>query len=495
MAIYSFNLSNVSRKNGANTCACLAYISGETIKYERLEKTYTYGHKDRIVSVNTFLPNGANEKYYDPEVLMNRIESVEKNDNSLTARKIIVALPRELTPEQRNAVLQDFVKNEINDRNFACVVAIHDDPEDKNPHAHILIPNRPFEKGDFAKNKRKSEYALDADGNKIPILDENGKQKIGERGRKLWVRVYKTGRNPLDQKDVLKAMREGWEKSCNKWLKKENQIDHRSFKERGISKEPTIHEGYKARMIEKKGKSSDRCEYNRAVMYLRENNIDRIKKERDFYENEYKDLLLEEKRLNEEEKTALKSPVSDEKAAGYVVIPPVLEPRIQPIPQEILATRTKEKESSHADDGLATKEKAKSEKQEKLWLSDDIMRHIAGDWINHKAHNEDIDQMRAAISRILPDKIDFSRIDEKQQERLCEAANTMILGYALRGARIKTPETARRVFSKILESAKVPEKQIEKQEPERRAAPEKQQQIKPEIVKLKQKDKNRGFER
>lgn len=220
MAIYSFNLSNVSRANGGNACATLAYISGERIECERLGKSYQYGHKDRIVSVNTFLPEGADVKYYDPKVLINQIENVEKNKNAITARKIIVALPRELTSTQRNLVLDDFIKNEITDRNFACVVAVHNDAEDKNPHAHILIPNRPFAKGDFAKNKRKSEYALDENGNKIPILDEHGKQKIGERGRKMWMRVYSGGRNPLDQKDTLKAMREGWEKPVTNGLRK-----------------------------------------------------------------------------------------------------------------------------------------------------------------------------------------------------------------------------------------------------------------------------------
>lgn len=515
MAIYSFNLSNVSRTNGGNACATLAYISGERIECERLGKSYKYGHEDRIVSVDTFLPEGANEKYYNPEVLINQIENVEKNKNAITARKIIVALPRELTPAQRNVVLDDFVKNEITDRNFACVVAVHNDPEDKNPHAHILIPNRPFEKGDFAKTKRKSEYALDEKGNKIPILDVHGKQKIGERGRKLWVRVYSSGRNPLDQKETLKAMREGWEKSCNKWLKNENQIDHRSYKDRGIVKEPTIHEGYKARAMEKKKNLSDRCEYNRAVMYLRENNIDRIKTERDFAEIEYKNLLQEEKRLEAEEKTALKSPVSDEKAAGYVVIPPVSKPKSKPVLQETAADGAEKKLSSRVDDGVraeierrnaeessrqkAAVEAAVAEKQPEptapeRWPSDEIMRQIAGTWFNAKAHDRDVLAMKTAIYRVIPGKVEFSQIEPENQERLCEAAMAA-LGQIRRGAHIKTEETGKRVFLELLEAARVPERAPERQPeitPER--TPE-HWEPEPEITKSKSKDQNRGMER
>ena len=496
MAIYSFNLSNVSRTNGGNACATLAYISGERIECERLGKSYKYGHEDRIVSVDTFLPEGANVKYYDPEVLINQIENVEKNKNAITARKIIVALPRELTPAQRNVVLDDFVKNEIIDRNFACVVAVHNDPEDKNPHAHILIPNRPFEKGDFAKNKRKSEYALDEKGNKIPILDKNGKQKIGERGRKLWVRVYSSGRNPLDQKDTLNAMREGWEKACNKWLKNENQIDHRSYKDRGIVKEPTIHEGYKARAMEKKKKLSDRCEYNRAVMYLRENDLNHVKTERDFAEIEYKNLLMEEKQLEAEEKTVLKSPQSDEKTAGYVVIPPVSKPKSKPVLQETAADGAEKKLSSRVDDGLATVKEVdqKPETTQKQWISDETMFKIAVDWANKKEpFGYDIEQMKKSISRILSEKIDFSKITWGDQEKLCEAARA-IIGDLRRGSKIKKPETGRRVFAEILEAARLPEKAIEK-ELEQQKEPDQEHRKEPKNTKSKSKDKNRGFER
>jgi hypothetical protein len=293
VAIFSLSLSNVSRSTGGNSCATLAYISGKEIECDRTKQTFKYGHQDRVVAVNTYLPDGADEKYYIPSNLINGIENVEKNKNAITARKIIVALPRELDRVEREMVLGDFVENEITNRNFACVVAIHDDLEDKNPHAHILIPNRPFEDGDFAKQKRKSEYALDEKGNKIPILDEHGNQKIGERGRKMWLRVYSSGRNALDQKDTLQSMREGWEKACNKFLNDENKIDHRSYKERGIEQLPTIHEGYIARKKEKIGDGfiDEKCEYNRSLELVREFNRE--------FNDEYDKRQLQQEEIEE----------------------------------------------------------------------------------------------------------------------------------------------------------------------------------------------------
>ena len=42
-------------------------------------------------------------------------------------------------------------------------------------------------------------------------------------------------------------------------------IDHRSFADQGITEQPTIHEGYIAQSMEKKGMIADRCEINRQI--------------------------------------------------------------------------------------------------------------------------------------------------------------------------------------------------------------------------------------
>ena len=42
-------------------------------------------------------------------------------------------------------------------------------------------------------------------------------------------------------------------------------MDHRSFADQGRLEQPTIHEGYHARDMEKRGFLSDRCEINRQI--------------------------------------------------------------------------------------------------------------------------------------------------------------------------------------------------------------------------------------
>ena len=63
--------------------------------------------------------------------------------------------------------------------------------------------------------------------------------------------------------------REQWARITNKFLDEANRteahIDHRSHAARGLDEQPTIHEGYVARTIERKGFVADRCEINRQI--------------------------------------------------------------------------------------------------------------------------------------------------------------------------------------------------------------------------------------
>lgn len=109
------------------------------------------------------------------------------------------------------------------------------------------------------------EYVLDERGERVPLIDpETGRQKTDKRGRRQWKRTS-VSLNPLDRKAKLKALRESWAKTCNARLDETARIDHRSLEDQGSDLEPTIHEGYAARAIERAGGVSERCEANREI--------------------------------------------------------------------------------------------------------------------------------------------------------------------------------------------------------------------------------------
>lgn len=266
MAIYSCNISNVSRANGSSACATLSYIAAEKIKDERTGELYNYGREQRVMEVGTLLPTGAPREYENPEVLFNSIETFEKAENARTAKKIMVALPREFDLKTQSAVVKDFINGNITAQGYACTYALHNDKENHNPHCHILIANRQIDPATGCwSGKRKMAYVLDEKGERIPQIDpKTGQQKVDKRNRKQWQR-RSVEVNPLDKKATLEGLRAAWADSCNNYLAMENKIDHRSYEAQGLDLIPECHEGYEARAIEKKGGISEICEKNRKI--------------------------------------------------------------------------------------------------------------------------------------------------------------------------------------------------------------------------------------
>lgn len=267
MAIYHLSVSNVSRASGSRATATLSYITGKRVHDERRGETYDYGRKERVLRVGTLLPEGAPAEYADPAVLFNAVELHETGRTARPAKKIVVALPREFTPRQRVQALEEYIRENLNADGYAATYAIHEDREGNNPHAHILVANRQIDPatGGWARLKQRMEYVLDERGERVPLIDpETGRQKTDKRGRRQWKRTS-VSLNPLDRKAKLKALRESWAKTCNARLDETARIDHRSLEDQGSDLEPTIHEGYAARAIERAGGVSERCEANREI--------------------------------------------------------------------------------------------------------------------------------------------------------------------------------------------------------------------------------------
>lgn len=268
MAIFHMSISNVSRAKGSSSCASLAYIAASKVYEERTHQTYSYGRKERVMKVATLLPDGAPHAYADAAQLFNAIEKYEQASNARTAKKIVVALPRELPLDESDGILTNFISGKLCANGYCATYAIHNDKDGNNPHAHILVANRPLDPktGEFERTKTKKVYALDAHGERIPLIDKKtGQHKVDKRNRKQWKRVTVAKKNLLDEKDFLISLRKSWAEECNKHLSQEDRIDHRSNAARGIDDIPTIHEGYAARAMEARGDVSDRMEINRHI--------------------------------------------------------------------------------------------------------------------------------------------------------------------------------------------------------------------------------------
>ena len=75
----------------------------------------------------------------------------------------------------------------------------------------------------------------DRHGIRIPVLDENGIQKIGARNRLQWKRVL-TDATGWNNPKNCELWRSEWAKVCNEHLPLHNQVDHRSYEKQENSR-------------------------------------------------------------------------------------------------------------------------------------------------------------------------------------------------------------------------------------------------------------------
>ena len=119
-----------------------AYQSGEKLfsEYDQRTKNYRY-KRHEVVAKGVMLPPNAPRSYADRQILWNAVEAAEKQWNSQLARGIVIALPRELPPEQYEELIREYCQAQFVSRGMIADYAIHD-KGDGNPHAHIMLTLR-----------------------------------------------------------------------------------------------------------------------------------------------------------------------------------------------------------------------------------------------------------------------------------------------------------------------------------------------------------------
>ena len=258
MAIYHCTCKIISRGQGRSAVGAAAYRSGETLTSEYDGTTHDYSKKGGVVYSEVMICENAPKEYQDRATLWNAVEQIEKSSKAQLAREYEIALPKELSREEQIEFTRSFVKENFVDKGMCADFAIHD-KGDGNPHAHIMLTIRPIEKDGTWGAKATNEYVLDKNGERIL-------QKIDKNNRKIYKRVKKDTTD-WNTKEFLQKTRSDLAARINAELEKKNlpqRVDHRSLKEQGIDRLPTIHEGG-ARKLEKRGIETDRGNINREI--------------------------------------------------------------------------------------------------------------------------------------------------------------------------------------------------------------------------------------
>lgn len=148
--------------------------------------------------------------------------------NARVADRLILALPRELTLEQQQALVTAFGE-ELTRGRVPWIGAIHARGKDaQNPHAHIVIRDRD-----------------PTTGERVLLFSAGAKERSALKAK---------GRAEAMTTMALRAL---WEREVNRSLVaagRPERVDRRTLRARGIARKPQLHEGARARVLASQGR-------------------------------------------------------------------------------------------------------------------------------------------------------------------------------------------------------------------------------------------------
>lgn len=261
MAFFYMHTKIVRASSGKSAVASAAYQAGQSLFDEKRGQTFSYTHKEEIIHSEVMLPANAPAAFSDRETLWNAVEQKESRSNSRYARQFVIALPIEWTREESIERARAFIQEAFVDKGMIADFAFHQKEHSNNPHLHIMVTVRKFKQNGDWDTMQKKEYAIDATtGERIPEIDKKtGLQKVQKHTKNgvvyeqlVWKRITVQD-NFWNSKKFLDETKKLWAEHCNRYLPLNDQMDWRSYKQRGIERLPLLHEGSQARIAERNG--------------------------------------------------------------------------------------------------------------------------------------------------------------------------------------------------------------------------------------------------
>jgi len=157
MASYHLSVKTIKRSAGRTATAAGAYRAGERIECQREGRIHDYTRRQGIEETFIVAPENAPAWAQDRSKLWNEAEASETRRNSVTAREWELALPSEISAEDRSQITREFAEELVSRYGVAVDVAIHSphrEGDQRNHHAHVLTSTRKLEPEGFTAKTR-----------------------------------------------------------------------------------------------------------------------------------------------------------------------------------------------------------------------------------------------------------------------------------------------------------------------------------------------------
>jgi hypothetical protein len=222
MAKYFLLIKVFSRSKGSRVTKAAAYRAGERIRDERTSDVFNHSDRQDVVHKEIVLPSlfaGRTDLSWarDRATLWNAAEHAGKRRDAALAREVLVLLPSELTAAQRTGLALKFSRTLAERYHNAVDLAVHlprPYSDERFHHAHLLMTAR--------------EVTPAGLGPRITLhlsASERRARGLGPcRDEYFWIR-------------------ERWAELANEALRDAGltaRIDHRSYKDQGVDREPVL---------------------------------------------------------------------------------------------------------------------------------------------------------------------------------------------------------------------------------------------------------------
>ncbi|KKI59187.1 MobA/MobL family protein [Staphylococcus haemolyticus] len=259
---FMLRVTNINRAT-KNIVASASYRSDEALYSERTDEKIKFRNHTVKPEAMILTPQHAPDWTNDRQRLWNEVDKVEKNNaktkNPRLAKEVLLSLPNDFDREVQTELTKDFIKSEFVDKGMVADISIHRD-DMNNPHAHVLLTQRPFNSDGTWGKKTKTKTRYDENGH--AILNKNG-NKVRKQERFA----------DFDFKEVRKH----WELKLNQYSEREQSLrryDSRSFEDQGLEKIaeiPLTREEYRLEKNEQKRCEKEGVEYQPVTYYGQKN--------------------------------------------------------------------------------------------------------------------------------------------------------------------------------------------------------------------------------
>ncbi|WP_340650050.1 MobA/MobL family protein [Pseudoxanthomonas winnipegensis] len=247
MAIYHSRVKTFSRARGDSSVAAAAYRAGVLLIDHLTGQRHDYRRRGGVVESVCLVPEDAPDWALVPGELWPAAEAAENRRNSTVAREFEVALPHELTDEQRSELATAIGQALIDRYGFAVQASIHTpgSRDGLNYHVHFLATTRRLTSEGFGEKTRELDGGASG---KIEIewVRKTIASTINEHLRAAGVdqrvdhrRLEVQAEDALGRGDIAEAM--------------------------ALSRQPTKHVGKTASALERKGLTTDRGSENARI--------------------------------------------------------------------------------------------------------------------------------------------------------------------------------------------------------------------------------------